>query len=60
MQLLVSVLVGSTHNHGSTNRTQFAAGCVLLQEFPPLREDGQVLQRNEGKWDFNLDESEDR
>jgi hypothetical protein len=30
-----------------------------LQDFPPLPEDGRVLQRNEGKWDFTLEESED-
>eukprot|EP00775_Hariotina_reticulata_P002455 gene2455-2758_t len=30
-----------------------------LEEFPPLPDDGSVLQKNEGKWDFKLDESDD-
>ncbi|WIA28934.1 hypothetical protein OEZ86_011458 [Tetradesmus obliquus] len=30
-----------------------------LEDFPPLPEDGRVLQRNEGKWHFTLEESED-
>lgn len=33
--------------------------CCCLQDFPPLPEDGRVLQRNEGKWHFTLEESED-
>lgn len=35
--------------------------CVaaVLQDFPPLPADGQVKQRNEGRWDFTLQESED-
>ena len=32
---------------------------LLLQTFPPLPDDGQVMQRNEGRWDFTLQESED-
>jgi hypothetical protein len=37
----------------------FTVLCCVLQDFPPLPEDGRVLQRNEGKWDFTLEESED-
>lgn len=29
-----------------------------LQDFPPLPIDGQVMQRNEGRWDFTLRESD--
>ena len=31
----------------------------IWQDFPALPEDGNVLQRNEGKWEFSLDESSD-
>lgn len=30
-----------------------------VQDFPALPTDGQVMQRNEGRWDFILQESED-
>eukprot|EP00798_Chlamydomonas_sp_ICE-L_P007762 gene7762-947_t len=30
------------------------------EDFPPLPEDGErIMQRNEGKWEFSIDESED-
>lgn len=32
---------------------------LRAQDFPPLPSDGQVMQRNEGRWDFTLQESED-
>lgn len=33
--------------------------CHCLQDFPELEEDEVPLQRNEGQWEFTLDESED-
>ncbi|KAF6251492.1 hypothetical protein COO60DRAFT_1675455 [Scenedesmus sp. NREL 46B-D3] len=36
-----------------------AGALACCASFPPLPEDGRVLQRNEGKWDFTLEESED-
>lgn len=36
-----------------------AADVAGVQDFPPLPADGQVKQRNEGRWDFTLQESDD-
>lgn len=39
-------------------------GCPSIdssqQDFPPLEPDAIVRQKNEGKWSFTLDESNDR
>lgn len=47
---------------GTAQHLVLATMCVrvcLLQDFPALPADGQVMQRNEGRWDFTLQESDD-
>lgn len=45
------------------NQSHTASGGIQFtpcpQDFPPVPEGEVPLQRNEGKWDFTLDESED-
>lgn len=45
--------------HGHCQLRQLTNVVCMVQDFPPLPADGEVKQRNEGRWDFTLQESDD-